>query len=55
MLRVTKGVSGGARIGGRMKNMPQETEDEKAGERKAVGVGGREDPNQSCLGHKPRV
>lgn len=37
MLRVTKGVSGGARIGGRMKNMPQETEDEKAGERKAVG------------------
>lgn len=37
---MTKSISGSARPGGRMKTTPQEPEEEKAEERKAVGIGG---------------
>lgn len=44
-----------ARSGGRMKTIPQKTEEEEAGEEGGGWVGGREDPEVSCLGEKPRV
>lgn len=43
MLRVTKGVLEDVKLRGRMKTRPQETEEEKAGVRKAIAMGGRGD------------
>ena len=40
---------------GRMKTGPQETEEEKAGVWKAIGMGGRGASSQSCPGDKPKV
>lgn len=39
MLSMTKGGFRSARPGGRMETIPQETEEEKAKERKAMGMG----------------
>lgn len=38
-----------------MKTGPQETEEEKAGVGKAIGMGGRGASSQSCPGDKPKV
>lgn len=40
MLSMIKGGFRSARPGGRMKTIPQETEEEKAKERKALGMAG---------------